>query len=145
MTDYLLAAKVIAQFEGYISVAAWDVNAYRLGYGSDTEGPEQRPVRRGMTTTRDRALSNLALRIPAYEKRIIAQVGTGPWARLSDNAKAALLSFAYNYGSLTSGVAATVKSGPASAIAIAIQARAGDNRGINAGRRTAEAALARKP
>jgi hypothetical protein len=80
---YQLAANVIEQFEGYLSVAAWDVNAYRLGYGSDTEGPEQRPVRRGMTTTPARALANLAVRIPQYEAKIVAQVGAGPWGRLS--------------------------------------------------------------
>ena len=147
MTDlYQLAAKVIAQFEGFTPVAEWDVNAYRLGYGSDTEGPDQTPVKKGMTTTQDRALANLALRIPQYETQIVSQVGAGPWSRLSDNTKAALLSFCYNYGSLTPGLAVTVRNGmPASAIAMAIQARAGDNRGINAHRRQAEATLARTP
>jgi hypothetical protein len=60
------AAEFIAGFEGFSKRAYWDVNAYRLGYGSDTEGPEQTRVTEGMETTKERALQNLSARIPQF-------------------------------------------------------------------------------
>jgi hypothetical protein len=64
-------AEFIAGFEGYAGRAYWDVNAYRLGYGSDTEGPDQIPVTEGMETTKARALQNLALRIPQFQEEAV--------------------------------------------------------------------------
>ncbi len=142
MTDYQRAANVIASFEGFAPHAEWDVNHFRLGFGSDTEGPEQREVVKGMTTTRARALQNLALRIPAYEAKIVEQVTPASWAALTNNEQAALLSFAYNYGALTSSVARCVREQyGCRAIAAAIEAREDDNGGVNARRRQLEALL----
>jgi GH24 family phage-related lysozyme (muramidase) len=141
MTDYALAARLIARFEGFTPTAAWDVNAFRLGFGSDTEGPEQRKVARGMTTTRERALANLTLRIPAYERTIVAAIGATAWGRLSDVSKAAILSYVYNYGSVTATLAADLKSGDLLSAVAAIDARGVDNKGINAKRRYAEAVV----
>lgn len=141
MTDYRLAAHIIGGFEGYIPSAEWDVNSWRLGYGSDTEGPEQRRVSKGMSTTRERALDNLALRIPAFEKTIVGAIGGAAWARLSEPAKAALASFAYNYGALTPTLARLVAGRDDRAAAREIHARGVDNHGVNAHRRDAEARL----
>lgn len=141
MTDYALAAHVIGGFEGFIARAAWDVNAWRLGYGSDTEGPEQRRVSKGMTTTRQRALQNLALRIPQYERTIVGQIGAGAWNRLSEPARSALLSFAYNYGALTPTLAHLAAINSDKAAAHEIMARGVDNKGVNEHRRDAEARL----
>jgi GH24 family phage-related lysozyme (muramidase) len=141
VTDYVLASKLIAHFEGFAPKAYWDVNAFRVGYGSDTEGPEQIKVRRNTTTTRDRALQNLQARIPEYENTIIEQIGEAEWHNLPENAKAALLSFAYNYGSLTPTLETFLKTGKVGEVASAIQDRGVDNQGVNARRRYTEAAF----
>lgn len=138
--DYIeAAANLIAHFEGFISTAKWDVNAYRVGYGSDTEGPDQIKVMEGTTTTRERALQNLAARIPQYAQTIIKQVGQEAYNKLGFCTKCALLDFAYNYGSLTTSLIEAVKSNEG--VSTAIAARETDNRGVNAKRRYAEAVI----
>jgi GH24 family phage-related lysozyme (muramidase) len=133
-------ADLIEQFEGFLPTAKWDVNAYRCGYGSDTEGPEQRKVTKGMTTTRERAFANLEARMPQFEAVIVKQVGAAEWDKLPTEAKAALLSMGYNYGDLPDNVAAEVKTGASLAlIAAAVLSHAGDNKGVNAKRRAIEA------
>ena len=151
-TDYEDAARRIAQYEDFSPFAAWDVNAFRLGYGSDTEGPEQSPVKPYSWTTKEAALANLAIRIKEFEKTIVAQVGQDAWDRLTTPQRTSLLSFGYNYGSLTRGVAAAVRRGDPAAIEAAVSARAVDgpfdsNRNpVNAGRRADEAkAFATQP
>jgi hypothetical protein len=140
MTDYSLAANFIEQFEGYTPEAKWDVNAYRLGYGSDTEGPDQVKVTKGMTTTRERAFANLEARIPQFENVIIKQVSQKAWDALPSQAQAGLLSIGYNYGDLPAGVAYAVQKGESLAlIASSVEARAGDNNGVNKARRLKEA------
>jgi GH24 family phage-related lysozyme (muramidase) len=144
MTDYVKAAALIGFFESFSARAYWDVNHYRLGFGSDTEGPDQVPVTREMTTTRARALANLQKRIPQYEATIVKQIGQGNWDRLGDNTRAALLSFTYNYGDLTETLAAVASGSTGqhlSAIVAAVEARAVDNHAVNAKRRFAEAAM----
>ncbi len=93
-------AEYIAGWEGYAQTAYWDVNHWRLGYGSDTEGPEQIEVTQGMTTTRARALENLAFRIPAFQSTAIKAMGADTWAKLTENQKTAITSLVYNYGRL---------------------------------------------
>ena len=37
MSDqYIYGAELLKKYEGFNRVAVWDVNAYRIGYGSDT-------------------------------------------------------------------------------------------------------------
>jgi len=94
------AANVIAGFEGFITKATWDENAYRLGFGSDTitlNDGSYRKVVKGDVTNKDNATKDLARRIPQFEKDIIKIVGDS-YNKLTHNAKIALLSFAYNYG-----------------------------------------------
>ena len=134
------AANFIAFFEGYAPLAQWDVNAYRLGFGSDTEGPMQTRVTRGMTTTRARALENLAVRVPAFVATICGQIGSARWLELGQNTQMALASYAYNYGHLTGGLEDAVVKG--AGISTALWARGVDNNGVNAKRRFAEAAMA---
>ena len=141
MTDYAYAARLISHFEGFLPVARWDVNAYRLGFGSDTEGPEQRHVTKGMTTTRERALANLEKRVPKFEAEIIRQIGEAAWSRLPTHVQGPLLSVAYNYGDLPEGVAIAARAGNPSTIANAIRQHEEDNGGVNKKRRYAEAAI----
>lgn len=141
-TNYKLAANLIAHFEGFIPHAAWDVNAYRCGYGSDSLGKNQLPVKRDSVTTRADALDNLVCRIPKFEAVIFGQgIKRGAWEKLPDNATAALLSFAYNYGHLTQHVVDALERGDLHAVAQAVADRGVDNNGINAKRRYAEATL----
>jgi len=94
---------VLKKFEGFSSTAYWDVNAYRIGYGSDTitsANGAVRKVKKGDTVTREQADLDLKRRIPEFEKVIIRQVGAEAWNKLPNQAKAGLISFAYNYGSI---------------------------------------------
>lgn len=94
------AANIIAGFEGYISKATWDENAYRLGFGSDTitlNDGSYRKVKKGDVTTKENATKDLARRIPEFENDVRKIVGSS-YDNLTDNAKLAVLSFSYNYG-----------------------------------------------
>jgi GH24 family phage-related lysozyme (muramidase) len=135
----MTAAEYIAGWEGFASTAYWDVNHWRLGYGSDTEGPDQINVTQGMTTTKPRALQNLAVRIPQFEKTAIRKVGADAWEKLSDNERAALLSIVYNYGNLPDSVARAILTGDSNNVAGAIRTLQNANGGVNKKRRLGEA------
>jgi GH24 family phage-related lysozyme (muramidase) len=141
IADPIRAGNFIAFFEGFIATAKYDVNAWRVGYGSDTEGPQGVPVTEGMTTTPERAKANLRLRLIGFEAGITKTIGVPAWTALGTGAQCAGLSFMYNYGRMTVGTVATAfKSGKG--IPAALQARMNDNQGMNAKRRFAEAAMA---
>ena len=137
-------ASMITGFEGYSAKPYWDVNAYRAGYGSDTttlpDGTVQK-VQPGMTVTQDQANADLQRRLSTeFIPRVQSAVGPQVFASLPAQQQAALTSIAYNYGSLPTPVAAAVKSGDPAAVSAAIVGLSGDNGGINAHRRAAEAA-----
>ena len=138
---------LIQQFEGYRDSPYWDVNAHRAGYGSDTvtlSDGSVVPVRPGMTVSRADADRDLTRRLNTeFIPRAASQVGAKVWASLPEHVTAPLASIAYNYGSLPSNIVEAVKSGDPERIAQAIEARAGDNGGVNAKRRAQEAALVR--
>jgi len=99
------ASLFIKKFEGFTANAIWDVNAFRIGHGSDTielaDGTHRKVVQ-GDTTTMALADKDLARRIKdEFIPRVAKQVGDEGWKKLSDNAKIALISLAYNYGSIT--------------------------------------------
>jgi GH24 family phage-related lysozyme (muramidase) len=129
------AVDLIAKFEGYAPRAYWDVNAWRIGYGSDTEGPAQFRVVQGMTTTKDRAKQNLAKRVPEFEAIAARACEPSVWAKLTDEQRAVCTSLTYNYGRLP------VKIDPndAAATVARIKARGADNDGVNRKRRIQEA------
>jgi GH24 family phage-related lysozyme (muramidase) len=119
------AAQVLRHEEGFIPTPKWDVNAYRVGYGSDTI---TRPdgtvlaVRPGMTVTRDDAERDLQRRIASGEgARARDQVGADVFDKLPAGAQAGLISTAYNYGSLPDEVVVAAKSGDLSATAQAVR------------------------
>lgn len=132
--------------EGFRGSTYWDVNADRVGYGSDTiTGADGtvRPVKRGDTVSRDDAERDLRRRTQESLQGIQKLVGDDAFARLNPNQQAALASVAYNYGSLPAGVANAVRTGDTEAIAGSIEALQGHNDGVNRSRRLSEAALAR--
>ena len=132
--------------EGFRSSTYWDVNADRVGYGSDTiTGADGsiRQVKRGDTVSRDDAERDLRRRTQESLAGIQKLVGDDAFKQLNPNQQAALASVAYNYGSLPQSVAAAVKTGDTEQIAKSIEALQGHNNGVNRARRMSEAALAR--
>lgn len=141
------AMQILPKFEGFIPKAKFDVNAQRVGYGSDTiTTPEGKvvPVTESTTISQQDAQRDLQRRVQSeFIPKAAAQVGQENWDRLPENVAGALTSVAYNYGSLPNKVAAAVKTGNVNAIANAVEALADDNKGINRGRRMSEAAMIR--
>lgn len=114
---------LIRKEEGFATEPYWDVNAWRIGYGSDTvtlADGSHAPVKPGMKITRDDAERDLQYRLSEREgAQARKQVGGG-WANLPGNIQAGLESVAYNYGSLPDAVVTAAKSGDANAIADAV-------------------------
>lgn len=142
-----LATTLIKEREGFQPTAKWDVNANRAGYGSDTvtlpDGTVQK-VTEGMKVSREDAERDLQRRIQTeFVPKAAAKVGEQVWSGLPENTRAALTSVAYNYGTIPSRIVPAVQSGNPEAIAKAIESLAGDNKGVNAGRRMQEANIAR--
>lgn len=155
MEHYKLAADIIKKFEGFTPKAVWDVNAYRLGYGSDTitlSNGTFRKVLKTDVTNQANATLDLIRRIKEFEKKVQIKVGPTYWNALNDKVKAALLSLAYNYGNITkAAIIAAIKTGNSLKIADAIvTSTAGDNKKLSTSiqnalkqRRQAEAAIVR--
>ena len=138
------SAGLVSRFEGFRTTAYWDVNHWRVGYGSDTvtraDGTIER-VTKNTRVTRADADRDLNRRLAETQNKIAGQVGEA-WSSLSDGAKAAMTSVAYNYGSLPSSVVAAARTGDGQQIAQAITGLSGHNGGVNANRRKQEAAIA---
>jgi GH24 family phage-related lysozyme (muramidase) len=109
------AAAFLIKHEGFLPAARWDVNAWRLGYGSDTmtdEAGNVTKVQKDSTTTRTAALRDLKRRISdEFIPRIKNKIGAAAFNRLPVGAQVALISFAYNYGNIVK--AAIVKAAQA--------------------------------
>lgn len=135
-----MAASVIKNYEGFRKTAYWDVNAYRTGFGSDTQtdavtGQVSR-VTKDFTTTLANANADLNRRINEFQNTIRGQVGSDTFNNLPTNAQAGLTSVAYNYGSLPGSVVGAVKGGDIQQIAAAVR-----NLDSNPSRRADEANL----
>lgn len=140
------AKALLRKKEGFRATPYWDVNAHRIGYGSDTittADGQVLKVRPGMTITRADAERDLDRRAREFAATAIGQVGAREWGALPPAAQAALTSVAYNYGSLPNSVVNAVKTGNIASIAASVEGLQGDNNGINAERRKNEAALIR--
>lgn len=134
-------AAILRKEEGFRETPYWDTNAYRIGYGSDTVTRKDGSVvkvTQGMKITKADAERDLARRAIEFENTAKGQVGADAWGALSGNARAALVSVTYNYGSLPKSVVAAIKSGDVGAVADAVEAL-----GSNKGRRKKEAAIIR--
>ena len=144
--DYTVnaAKELLRQREGLLTNAKYDTNAYRTGYGSDTvTQPDGTvvPVKSDTSITKDDAERDLARRTGITQNDIQSKIGADTWNKLTPDARVALTSTAYNYGSLPDSVASVAQNGQASDIATAINNLGGDNEGINAVRRSKEASL----
>lgn len=139
---------LLKQFEGFRAKPYWDVNAHRVGYGSDTitlDDGSIRKVTEGITVSQVDAMRDLVRRVGEFQKGIVDRIGSDRWAAFSAQQQAALTSIAYNYGSLPSRIIDAVKHGTGDEIATAIRSLRTDNDGINAGRRATEAAIFENP
>lgn len=141
---------LIRKKEGFRTTAYWDVTAWRTGYGSDTyttaDGVVHKVTKDSVITQED-AERDLDRRINTeFMPAAIGAAGADAWSKLSPAAQAVMTSLSYNYGAgawsgRLSGVAAAAKSGNPETLAAAVRNLAGDNGGVNAGRRNSEADL----
>lgn len=142
-TDGLSAATaLIKKREGFITGAKWDVNAYRVGYGSDTITDSNNRVSRvtaSTTVTMEGALRDLTRRTAEFMNIARKQAGADRFSQFNPQQQGVLTSIAYNYGELPSRILDAVRTGSSEEIAQAIKGLRNDNGGINKGRRDEEA------
>ena len=140
------SAALLQQFEGFSSEPYWDVNNWRIGYGSSTVTDAS-----GTVTT----LSNDPSETPEYsiskadaardlERRLSEEfipnvMKTNGVSSLPAGAIAALVSICYNYGKLPNSVKKAVATKDVTEIADAVYNLSSHNGGINANRRKQEA------
>ncbi|MGN6307322.1 MAG: phage tail length tape measure family protein [Mesorhizobium sp.] len=108
------AAQMLRGFEGFISKAKWDVNAYRVGFGSDTttrSNGQIEKVTKDTIVTLEEAQRDLSRRIIEFQDGIQKAIGIDTWQSLSEAQQAALTSIAYNYGQLPKSIVAAINSG----------------------------------
>lgn len=138
------ARDMVRKFEGYREAPYWDVNHWRVGFGSDTvtraDGKIE-PVTAMTRITRADAERDLERRTAEFQKGAIEKVGADAWGKLTPQARVSLTSVAYNYGELPDRVVDAVRSGDPQKIGAAIEGLKGDNGGVNSKRRSQEAAF----
>lgn len=145
-TPAMIARQFVAEREGFQERAYWDVNHWRVGFGSDTVTSADGSVStttKGSTVTLEGAIRDLDRRIAEFQNAIKATIGTERFNSFSPQQQAAITSVAYNYGKLPERIVEAVRSGTAAEIATAIEGLGGDNKGVNRGRRNMEAATFR--
>lgn len=137
-------SELIKGYESFRSTPYYDVNAYRVGYGSDTvtlaDGSIQKVVQ-GMKISVADANRDLTRRIGEFQSTIQGQIGSTTFGAMNESQQAALTSIAYNYGSLPERIVSAIRTGSTENVYNAIKGLASDNGGINAGRRRSEAEL----
>lgn len=138
------SAALIRKRESFIPTPAWDVNAYRVGFGSDTvtlaDGSIKQVVQ-GMRISVADANRDLYRRIDGFQQIVRQQIGAERFNTFTPQQQASLTSIAYNYGSLPQTIVAAIREGTNEQIAQAIRDRGTDNEGVNRGRRNEEAGL----
>jgi GH24 family phage-related lysozyme (muramidase) len=125
MNFYDRAAEYVKKWEGFSEKAVWDVNAWRLGHGSDTltlSDGTYRKVLQTDTTTKELAAKDLARRIRLeFEPKVEKKIGKEYYDKLTDSAKIALISIAYNYGNITThDIVDAARTGDVDKLAFAI-------------------------
>lgn len=138
MDQYQFAVDLLKKYEGHNPEwkARWDVNAYRIGYGSDTitfSDGTYRKVKQGDVTNEKNASADLKRRVKSFENKIIKQVGADYWNPLHYKVKGALISLAYNYGSISKkAIRDAIKTGKSKLIANAlVESTYNDNARLN--------------
>lgn len=142
------SAELIARFEGFRERPYWDVNAHRVGFGSDTITRADGSivsVTPDMSVSREDALRDLDRRISTeFRPSAMKALGEDYYGRLNPNQQAVLDSLSYNYGAhaWNKGLAPVVQAIQSGGdVAGAIRGLGRHNNGINARRRAEEASL----
>lgn len=138
------AMDLIKKFEGFIAKPKYDVNALRVGYGSDTvtlDDGSVKKVTQGITVTLEGATRDLARRIEEFQAGIKSDIGSDTFNSFSEEQQAVLTSIAYNYGSLPDRIIEAIKNGTTADVYAAIKGLGSDNGGINRDRRNSEAQM----
>jgi GH24 family phage-related lysozyme (muramidase) len=117
-----IATQYLVKKEGFTESSSWDVNAYRLGYGTDKilldngtirtvlptkeyyERTKEKKPANGDRTTREQAAKVLEMQVrTTYKDKVVgtgdAQITEADWNALNDRQRAACVSFVYNCGS----------------------------------------------
>ncbi|SDQ99944.1 Phage-related lysozyme (muramidase), GH24 family [Rhizobiales bacterium GAS113] len=116
-------ADMIRHFEGFRTTPYWDVNHYRVGYGSDTVTKPDGSVisvTPGMAITKEDAERDLTRRTQLSQADIQNHIGMDTWNKLGPASQASMTSVAYNYGHLPDQVVQAAQSGDPAAVAQAI-------------------------
>lgn len=139
------AIALVTKFEGFIANPKWDVNNWRIGYGSSTITDENGNVERlsndvttkpDITISKDDAVRDLKRRLQnEFIPKVVIHNN-----QLNNGTLAALVSVAYNYGSLPGSVVTAMQSGDINTIATAVYKLKSHNAGVNERRRKKEAA-----
>jgi GH24 family phage-related lysozyme (muramidase)/lysophospholipase L1-like esterase len=138
------AAALLAGFEGFQSDAYWDVNNWRIGFGSSTitdrlgivaHLSNDRSDKPDITITKEDGIRDLSRRL---EDEFIPKVMKHADG-LNNGTIAALVSVAYNYGSLPNIVIAAMQTNDIDKIAQSVLDLKSHNGGINERRRRKEA------
>lgn len=140
------AVDLIKGFESFRNRPYWDVNAHRAGFGSDTyttaDGEVHKVTPESWVTWED-AQRDIQRRVGEFASAAREKVGAAQWDVLPENAKSALTSIAYNYGSIPDRLVPAIRSGDTIAIADAVEGLQADNDGVNTKRRQSEADIIR--
>lgn len=118
-----LAKAILRKEEGFRETPYYDVNAHRVGYGSDTTVRADGRVVRvtpGISVSRDDAERDLDHRLSNVEGARVREQLSDLWESLPANVQGVLLSVGYNYGSLPNAVVSAARSGGIGAIADAV-------------------------
>jgi len=121
-----IAYNYISSKEGFYEIPKWDANHLRGGYGSDNiilANGQNKKVDNNTRFTKEDAKRTLIWNIKNdYYKRVVNKIGVQQWEKLKNTQKAALISYAYNVGSILNSVANAIQSGESTAVANAIAA-----------------------
>lgn len=137
------AVSLIKEFEGFRETPYWDVNAHRVGFGSDTITDAQgnvRKVKEGDRVSAEDADRDLNRRLSTEFIPIARNaIGADRFDGMSTSQQAVLSSIAYNYGEIPDRIVGALRNGSDDEIAAAIRGLENDNGGINKKRRNREA------
>lgn len=142
-------ASALRLSEGLKTVPYWDespghpeLSHWAIGYGNhyvtrpDGKLEEVTPFTRITPEDAERSLQTQAV---TAARNIQTTLGPERWGSMTAGQKSALVSVYYNYGHLPDDIAKAAMSGDPAALSSAIASHAGDNNGVNAKRRLAEA------
>ena len=115
---------LIARYEGYRAEPYWDHHQWSVGYGSYA-GSRDRNQRPNITVSEAEARQMLATQVKTYEANVDKYNSTYNW---TPNERAAMISFAYNIGSIDQLTANGTRSKEEIAQAMLLYNKAGGQR-----------------